>query len=152
MTTHSVPRSPIFRLDVRRSAAGLGLFADEPIPKGRFVIEYWGPVVPDEEAQRIGGKYLFELENGRTILGATRRNTARYANHSCRPNCEVRIVGDSVSIWSIRPIKAGDEITYDYGKEYVDAYIRPHGCRCAPCRKKHEKHRIAERARERVPG
>ena len=24
----------------------------------------------------------------------------------------------------------GEEITYDYGKEYFDEYIKPKGCRC----------------------
>jgi len=109
------------------------LYAEEPIPGGRFVVEYWGPVVPDEEAQRIGGRYLFDLENGRHILGGIKENVARYANHSCRPNCEVRIAGDRVFLWSVRAIRAGDQITYDYGKEYFDAFIGPKGCRCAAC-------------------
>ncbi len=130
------PRPPQFKLDVKRSSAGLGLFAGEDIPKGRFIIEYWGPIVSDDEAQEVGGKYLWELGNGKTILGATRKNTARYVNHFCRPNAEARVVGNRVFIFSTKKIKAGEEIGYDYGKEYFDYYIKPHGCKCPWHRKK----------------
>lgn len=130
-----MPRPPQYKLKVRRSEAGLGLFADEDIPKGRFVIEYWGRIAGDAEVQRVGGRYLFELGDGKTILGGNRKNLARYANHSCRPSCETRQTGDRVTIWSRRRVRKGEPITYDYGKEYFDAYIKPHGCRCAKCRR-----------------
>ena len=29
-----------------------------------------------------------------------------------------------------KAIKPGEEITYDYGKEYFDEHIKPFGCRC----------------------
>lgn len=130
---HPHPRPSQFKLRVRRSVSGLGLFAAQDIPKGRFVIEYWGKPMSDEDAQKIGGRYLFELENGKTIEGSTRQNTARYANHSCRPNSEVRIQGNRVSLFSCKKIRAGTEITYDYGEEYHEYYIKPCGCRCAKC-------------------
>lgn len=139
MPSYPFPRPPRFSLRVRRSAAGLGLFAEEDIPSRSFLIEYWGKLVSSEAANRIGGKYLFDLENGKAILGALRKNTARYANHSCKPNAEVRISKNRVFIYSTKPIKAGEEIGYDYGKEYVDAYIKPHGCLCRSCLKKKDK-------------
>ena len=130
---YAFPRPPQFAVRVRKSVAGLGLFAEEEIPKGRFIIEYWGDLMTDEDAQYVGGKYLFELENGKTIDGKKRENIARYANHSCKPNAEVRIVGNRVFIFSTKRIKAKDEIVYDYGEEYFDYYIKPHGCRCKAC-------------------
>jgi len=132
---HLTPRPPQFHIQTRRSASGLGLFAREPIPAGRFVVEYWGKLMTDDEAQEIGGRYLFEIGNGKTIEGSTRENIARYANHSCDPNAEVRIRGNHVEIWSLRPMAVGEEITYDYGKEYWEYYIKPHGCRCRKCTK-----------------
>ncbi len=129
------PRHPPFRLRVRKSRSGFGLFVEEDIPRNRFIVEYWGELVNDEEAQRRGGRYLFELENGKTIVGTTRENIARYANHSCRPNSEVRIKGNRVFLFSLRHIHAGEEISYDYGKEYFDYYIKPSGCTCVKCSK-----------------
>lgn len=133
MPSPSAPRSPIYRFRVKKSATGFGLFAEESIPRGVFLIEYWGEVVPTEKADEIGGRYLFDLENGKTILGGDRKNKARYANHGCKPNAEIRVNGDRALLFSIRSIKAGDEITWDYGKEYFDWFIKPHGCRCSAC-------------------
>ena len=60
-------------------------------------------------------------------------NKARYLNHSCRPNCETDIVKGKVYIYAKRNIKSGEELTYDYGKEYVDDFIKPYGCKCLKC-------------------
>jgi SET domain-containing protein len=114
----------------------MGLFAAEPIPKGRFIIEYWGKIANDEVTNRTGGRYLFDLGNGKTILGSTRKNIARYVNHACRPNAEARQYGNRIHIYSKKRVEAGEEITYHYGKEYFDAYIKPHGCVCKTCAKK----------------
>ncbi|OGL63255.1 hypothetical protein A3E97_03885 [Candidatus Uhrbacteria bacterium RIFCSPHIGHO2_12_FULL_47_12] len=135
----SFPREPKHLTRVRKSATGHGLFAMDEIPKNRFVIEYWGNLVTDDEAQKIGGRYLFELENGKTIVGTTHKNTARYANHSCRPNAEVRISGNHVFLFSTKQIKPNEEVVYNYGKEYWNAFIKPKGCLCSPCAKKNKK-------------
>lgn len=131
-----MPRPTIFDVRVRRSHAGFGLFANEEIPKGRFIIEYWGELVPSEVADNVGGRYLFDLENGKTVLGGTRKNIARYVNHACRPNAEVRFAKNRIYIYSTKRIKPGDEITYDYGEEYFDEYIKPRGCICRTCKKR----------------
>ncbi len=118
---------------VKRSTAGLGLFADESIKKGEFVIEYIGKMLTHEEANIKGGKYLFEISSRRTVDGTGRDNVARYINHSCKPNCEVEIKRGQIFIYAIKNIKKGSELGYDYGKEYVDEYIKPHGCKCEKC-------------------
>lgn len=133
---HPSPRPPIYTLVVKKSATGYGLFAGQAIPAHRFLIEYWGPIVSDDEANRVRGRYLFEIGKNKTILGGLRNNIARYANHACRPNAEARIIKGRVFLFSKKAIHEGDEITYNYGKEYVDAFIKPHGCRCASCQKK----------------
>ncbi len=118
---------------VRKSSAGLGLFAGEEIKRGRFIIEYVGNRISTDEANRKGGKYLFEVSSRTTIDGTPRWNTARYINYSCKPNAEPVLDRGRVMINAIRRIEEGEEITYDYGKEYYDDIIKPHGCRCASC-------------------
>jgi SET domain-containing protein len=127
------PRPSDYPVKVKRGLAGHGLFAVTDIPRRQFIIEYTGQLLPDDEAQAIGGRYLYELGNGKTIVGSPRSNRARYANHGCDPNCETKIIGDRVFIYSLRKIRAGEEITYDYGEEYFDYYIKPYGCRCRAC-------------------
>lgn len=120
-------------LKVRRSTTGLGLFALRPIRAGRRIVEYVGPVISEEEADRSRGKYLFDLGDGRAIDGRARANLARYVNHSCRPNAEAFVTGDRIWIWSKSGIRAGEEITLDYGRAYFEEFIRPVGCRCPRC-------------------
>lgn len=117
---------------VKRGAHGLGLFASGPVEKGAVVAEYCGPVVTEEEADRIAGRYLFELENNMAIDGKSRNNLARYINHSCFPNCEPieDVNKQRVFIKAKRAIKAGEEFGYSYGKEYWVEHIKPIGCRC----------------------
>lgn len=56
---------------------------------------------------------------------------ARYANHSCKPNMEVEIVKGRIMMRTIRSIEPGDELTYNYGRDYLDNYIPV--CKCGDC-------------------
>ena len=118
---------------VKRTNTGLGLFATKPIARGERIIEYKGPLVPDEVVYERGGKYFFGVNRKWSIDGSPRSNVARYINHSCKPNAEALISGRRVWIWSRKNIKAGEEINYDYGKEYFEGIIEPLGCRCEGC-------------------
>ena len=121
-----------FKLKVFKSYAGLGLKTEEAIPKGACVIEYVGRELSKEETETSKSRYLFEISKRKTIDGTARSNTARYINHSCKPNCEAIIHKGRVFIMAKRGIKPGEELTYDYGKEYVEEFIKP--CRCGQCK------------------
>ncbi len=120
---------------VKKSSAGLGLFATSDFKKGELIIEYTGERITEAEANRRGGKYLFELNDNWTIDGKGRENIARYLNHACKPNCEPELSEDEtqIFIYARRNIKAGEELTYNYGKMYFDQYIGKDICRCATC-------------------
>lgn len=127
------PRLSKYKTKAKRGISGIGLFALEDIPRDSFIVEYWGEIVSENKANEVGGKYLFRLENGDTILGNHKENIARFLNHSCRPNCEAEMDGRRIFIYTKRAVKAGEELTYDYGKEYVNDHIKPYGCRCEKC-------------------
>jgi SET domain-containing protein len=55
-----------------------------------------------------------------------------------------------IKIRAIKNIKPGDEITYHYGRNYFDAFIRPVGCKCLACAKKRAKERAEKRAKKSV--
>lgn len=120
---------------VKKSSAGLGLFALTDFKKGDLVIEYTGEKITEAEANRRGGKYLFELNEKWTIDGKGRENIARYLNHSCKPNCEPELdkKEEHIYIYAKKKIKVGDELTYNYGKVYFDDLIGKANCRCASC-------------------
>ncbi len=119
---------------VGRSRTGLGLYATEPIRKDKFIIEYWGKLVRWNDVDNLQSKYLFDLNKRWAIDGAPRRNTARYINHSCKPNAVPYGVKGKIKIYAKRNIEPGEEITYDYGKEYFDEFLAPVGCKCEACR------------------
>jgi hypothetical protein len=118
-------------LEIRKSSTGLGLFATRPFKKGEFIIEYFGAAMSGAEADKSRNRYVFSLTNKKAIDGRTRANIARYINHSCKPNARAR---GTKRIWinAERRINPGDEITIDYGKEYIELFIDD--CKCAKCK------------------
>ena len=152
---------------IGRSRTGLGLFATKPIEKKTIIVEYRGRRITNAVADRLeaqNSRYMYELNSRWTVDGSSRRNVARYANHSCRPNAESDVLlgpraqgrrGGMVIIRAIRNIQPGDEITYDYGKDYFDGFIKPIGCKCVKCTEKRreerrEKLRAAKRRKARL--
>lgn len=118
-----------------------GIFARRDIPADAPIIEYIGEKISKAESQRRGDAlaarskktggasvYIFTLNKRQDIDGAKGRNPARYINHSCAPNCEAYIIRGRIWIYSLREIKAGEELTYNYGFD-VDTW-EDHPCRC----------------------
>jgi uncharacterized protein len=118
---------------VRKTRIGLGLFAKTAFSKGGLVIEYTGALISNAAADRKGGRYLFQVNSRWTVDGTGRENLSRYINHSCDPNCIAYTRGKRILIYARRAIAPGEELSYDYGKEYFDAFIKPKGCACPAC-------------------
>jgi len=128
---------------------GRGVFARRPIRKGVRVIEYTGPIISTKKADKIGNTVdehghshtmLFTVDDDRVIDG-TRGGDAKYINHGCTPNCEGVQDGDRIFIESLRSIKKGEEITYDYhlivpGK-ITDAVKKEYECFCGSPKCRH---------------
>ena len=122
-----------FRIARSGPGKGLGLFTRAAIPARSFVAEYTGKRISTKEADTLPTRYLFEIDSKWTIDGSPRSNIARYINHSCAPNCEADIKGGRIMILAVRDIEAGEELTFDYGEEYFDEFIKPVGCKCKRC-------------------
>ncbi len=112
-----------FKILTKRSKTGLGLFAGERLPKGACIIEYIGKPATQAQLDGDDGRYLFDTGSG-TIDGYIKANKARYINHSCKPNCEADGPKGRVFIVALRRILPGEELTYDYGEEYYDRYLK----------------------------
>jgi SET domain-containing protein len=122
-----------FRIARSGPGKGLGLFSRVAIPVGSFVAEYTGKRISTKEADALPTRYLFEIDREWTIDGSPRSNIARYINHACEPNCEADVKDGRIMLFAKRDIEAGEELTFDYGKEYFDEFIKPGGCRCISC-------------------
>jgi hypothetical protein len=135
------------RYRIGRSNTGLGLFAVTAFKKGEYIVTYRGRRIGNAEADVLearGSRYMFEINSRWTIDGSSRRNVARYVNHSCRPNAEAIERRRGIVYVARRKIKPEEEITVDYGKDYFDAFITKKGCRCEKCK---ERRRLRPSAR-----
>jgi uncharacterized protein len=140
---------------IGRSRTGLGLFATRPVKRRVRIAEYKGPRLNLEQAEKAeakGNRYLFEVNSRWTIDGKARSNVARYFNHSCNPNSDVTIRQGRVFVYTLRPIKPGEEITYNYGTDYLNNVIGKSRCKCSRCRKRRAKRARALRAAKKLNG
>jgi len=118
-------------LIIRSSAIhAAGCYTTTAIRKNRRVAEYTGPRVTKDQADEAYADsfitYLFGLGNGDIVIDG--HCTSMFINHSCDANCETSEIRGRVYIKSIRPIAAGEEITYDYC--LYDGGDDPATCNC----------------------
>jgi hypothetical protein len=128
---------------------GQGVFANVDLPGGVVLMEYRGARIPRAEARRrdaeltaSGHTFLFDINDDWVIDGSVGGNAARFVNHGCDPNLEplihVDVDGDErrdkVLFHTLRPIAAGEELTFDYGivlaVPHTAALKRRWACRC----------------------
>ena len=93
-----------------------GCFTLEDIPKGTVVLEYTGERITKEEGDvRYDGRpftYLFGIDDGAIVIDG--HGMGMFVNHSCDPNCETDEIDGRIFIKTLRDLKAGEELTYDY--------------------------------------
>jgi SET domain-containing protein len=138
------------RIVTRRSAIhGNGMFAATDIPAGTRLIQYKGKLLTQAESDELygdgadtGHTFLFSLNDDYVIDANQQGNSARWINHGCAPNCEAVVDEDAggdrrrdrVFIESIRDIRKGEELTYNYGivlgVAHTRAMKRIWACRC----------------------
>ena len=108
-----------------------GVYATEPIPAHRKVIEYTGERISRRETKRRADSsdliYLFTLDSYWTIDGSVGGSGAQYLNHCCEPNVVARIVKGHILYVSLRKIRPGEELTLDYN---FDKKVEKVPCRC----------------------
>lgn len=124
---HSMSEKVVRR---RSPIHGNGVFAKVAIKAGSEVVEYRGRLLTHPQADRLydgttdtGHTFLFTLNERYVVDGNVGGSVARWINHSCAPNCAAAIVededgdprADRIVIEAARNIRAGEELTYDYG-------------------------------------
>lgn len=120
---------------------GRGVFARRHLRKGVKLIEYRGELIDKdesnrrglelfEESQKTGGAsvYIFDLDEAHDLDGNKPWNPARLINHSCEPNAEMIDDEGRLFLYTLREVRKGEEITFDYG--YDIEHFLDHPCRC----------------------
>jgi len=125
----------------RSSVHGFGVFAAQPIAKHTRIIDYAGELLRSDEAceareevhRARGELWIFRVNRVWSRDASVGGNIARFINHSCAPNCYFEVVDKTIWICAARPIRRGEELTYDY--KIIGERTIP--CRCRPdCRNK----------------
>ena len=135
--------------EVRASRTqGVGAFATRAIQEAVRLIEYSGerltPAEADSRYPDVDGArhhtFLFAIDDDVVIDAAVGGNEARFINHSCDPNCDAVIDDGRIWIETIRDVKPGEELAYDYAyvleERHTPAAKRRFPCHCgaATCR------------------
>ena len=105
-------------LEVKRSPInGKGCFATRRFARGRKIAEYAGERISNAEAKRRSRRRVLRIcaVNTRwSIDGSRGGNGTHYMNHSCQPNCYMKILFGHILFMALRDIEPGEEITLDY--------------------------------------
>jgi SET domain-containing protein len=119
-------------LEIRPSPIqGQGAFAASEIPSGSPVVEYCGePISKQESIRRCaeGNAFIFYLNEEQDLDGSVAWNPARFLNHSCAPNAQAERRDGRIWLVARRLIRAGEEVTFDYGYDLES--FREHPCAC----------------------
>ena len=114
---------------------GMGAFAAIDFRRGELVCAYEGEQLTGSQVTNRygsggGGEYLFEVaapsvaSGGVFIDGAASSHFSRFINHAEQGNLEPRPVLEAggksgrVDLVAVRRIRAGDELSFDYGEVY----------------------------------
>jgi len=116
-------------VEVRPGRLGRSVVAVRDIAAGETVLKGWGPQLPKRT------RHSMQVDADTHILPD---GVMVLVNHACEPNCGVltRPAAREIEVRALRPIAAGEEITFDYDTfEYVVEHVSG-ACLCgtAKCR------------------
>lgn len=117
----SFPSVEVYRTEY----CGWGLRVTEDVPEGAVIIEYLGEVITSSTLMERMAEYdanhdfyFASLDKGLILDAKAMGSTARFANHSCDPTCELQkwtVVGEiRIVLVSKKTLAAGTPVTYNY--------------------------------------
>ena len=133
-----VRRGPFFVLDAYRAAPnpfavgeshlGKTVFAARAFAEGETLLRFSGPRVRRVPADARGADDRHVQIGPDEYLGPSGR-VDDLINHSCAPNTGLRFADDGIFLVALRPVAAGEEVSWDYSTTLKDSDWRM-GCDC----------------------
>src|SRR5271165_827253 len=94
---------------------GNGLFSTINIPTNHTILEFIGVPILRGDIQDFSGIIATNyLQIGTNLYLNLTGKISYWINHSCIPNCCVKIMVNRAFLVSIQPIRIGEELTFDY--------------------------------------
>jgi SET domain-containing protein len=119
-------RTGVFYSIKKTKSKGLGVFALHELKKGTHLFHVDLTKLPRYTVQEIkehpelNGDHSDYVGHGKYVVD---HSSASYMNHSCEPNCCVKMKTIAVKdIYAIREIRKGEELTHDYTATAVDQF------------------------------
>lgn len=116
---------------------GFGLYILDPAQKGEYLGEYAGELISEKEADRRGLVYdrnfrsfLFDLNAQMVVDAAKMGNKTRFINHAYTEGQGLNVKPEIVFVngehrikfVALRDIKVGEELLFNYGKEFAEKH------------------------------
>src|SRR4051794_40034654 len=101
------------------AASGLGLFTSRPFHAGATVLsvtdpDYLSRAMSHAEITAAGFSHADIFQVGPDLFIPPYGGPDDFTNHSCEPNCGLRVRADGFSMVALYDIGANEELTYDY--------------------------------------
>ncbi|HKI77060.1 MAG TPA: SET domain-containing protein [Ignavibacteriaceae bacterium] len=111
---------------------GAGIFTSVDIPANSKIMDISGEIISGDECERREEEednvYIFWYDE-ETYIDTANTKKIKYINHNCEYNCDIEEADEfGLELITVRGIKAGEEITIDYG--YEEIYD---DCNCRRC-------------------
>jgi SET domain-containing protein len=116
-------RSAEALVEVRDSSIhGQGTFASAILEAETLILEYTGELIDRKTAVERDNPdasdyscYILQVDDDVFIDALLVEHPAKYINHSCEPNCSISRDATKAFVRTLRTIRPGEELTYDYG-------------------------------------
>lgn len=134
------PRNKMVDFIVKDSIGkGKGLFASKAFNKNETLFKFDGIKLIKQDIKNFAGPIAAcYLQIGSELYLDLEGHASFFVNHSCNPNCLVKVAANTAFIIAHIPIKIGDELTFDYSTtstEMPDTWSMNCNCSRFGCRK-----------------
>ncbi|HNR87482.1 MAG TPA: SET domain-containing protein-lysine N-methyltransferase [Spirochaetota bacterium] len=123
---------------IKTTPKGKSVFANRPFDAGEFIIQFRGKIYTREEylcKYNDRNNHFLQIDTD-LWLGPT-RTADNYVNHSCNPNCGIKIYEQHVLLFAIHDIKRYEELSFDYSTTMAeDCWEMDCLCGSRQCRKR----------------
>lgn len=119
---------------------GKGLFANRNFVEGQTILKFNGKFMTlnkIEELQEKNGVDSF-LQVSPNLYIDLSGHSEYFVNHSCNPNCYVKVIANNAFLVASRLVVVGEELTFDYAltsTEDATSWVMPCNCKSYNCRK-----------------
>ena len=108
----------------KSKVAGSGLFANQSYKSGMVVLQPEGRILHsrDIDWETLGERSMYYLQVSPWKYLEPSDPRLEHLNHACNPNLGYKSLDGKVSFVAIKPVRRGDEVTFDYSTTMLEEW------------------------------